>query len=284
MKLKKYLGFTIAVIVISSQVRAQTSSVGSLPDGTSVVQVSPEVKEESKKFSLDLGLEMAEKIVKDETTPKENTTSVIIAPSYRINDLLIVVGRIMISQDNYAQHETNASDAKLAVGVTGYQFNTHFKSTHSVATIIPASVKSTRDDRLKGNISLTNGISFTGDYITAAYKIELLRNFHEYTQNINGVANIEYRLSQIVELKIPITDQIAFVTGGVYKMARTYNNFERYAFGFDADVTYEFVKNLTANIGTSNDGSAVKSNGVDSNIALYDDTSSIIRAGLTYSY
>ncbi len=284
MKLSQILSLTIAMIVTASSAYAQTSSTGALPDGTSVVQVNPEVKEDDKAFSVDVGIEMSQKIIREENTEQENSTSVVVAPSYKLNSLLTLAAKGVFNQDNYGQRESSVADTKISLGIAGYEFTPNFKSTHAVSSVVPTSRKSIEDDRLKGNISTTNGIAFSNDYFLASYAIGIGRNFHEFTQNRERSPNVQYRLSQIVEIKVPITEQFMISGSGVYRMGRTYEGADRYDFIFDADLNYEFIKSLTANVGTSNEGAALKANGTTSNIAAWDDKSSVVRGGLTYSY
>lgn len=273
----------------------QSSSVQVLPsvplvapssaaEGTSTTQIEPAQKDE-KPLSINLGLEMGEKVSKDETAPKENSVSILIAPSYKINDLLTTSGRITINQDNYGQHETTASDATLGLAIRGFVLSEHFKTSHSLGTIIPVSDKSVKTDRLQGSIAVTNGITYSNDYFDLSYRLGLTRFFHEFKQNANGSPNIQYRLSQAIELKAPLfTEKLYATTSLAYRIARTYRDFERFGFIYDADLNYDFTEKLAANIGTSNDGSALKANGVDSNIQAYNEDTSVYRIGVSYTY
>lgn len=274
----------ISLMITSSMTYAQTSSTGAMPDGTSTVQINPEVKEEDKSFSADIAIEMSQKITAEERTERENTTSITLAPSYKINSLLTAAVKTVFNQDNYGQRESNLSNTTVSLGIKGYQISQDFKTKHSISSVVPTNEKTINDDRLKGNIGVSNGIAFSNDYISASYALGLSRNFHEFSQNRAGSPNIEYRVSHIVEVRLPVTEQLALSGSGVYRVGYTYNDFERYSFIFDADISYEFIKSLTANIGTSNDGAALKANGVDSNIAAYNENTSVYRAGLTYSY
>lgn len=252
--------------------------------GTSTTQITPPKKDE-KPLTISLGLEMGEKVSKDEMSPKENTVGLLIAPSYKINELLTASGKITINQDNYAQHDTTASDGTLSLAIKGFTLSEQFSTTHSLGTIIPVSEKSVKTDRLQGSISATNGIKYSHDYFDLSYKVGLTRFFHEFKQNASGSPNIEYRLSQLIELKAPLfTEKLYATTSLAYRMARTYREFERYGFIYDADLNYDFTDKLAANIGTTNDGSALKQNGVDSNIQAYNENTSVYRVGISYTY
>lgn len=284
-KMKRTVLSVCALLMMAPSVlRAQDSTVILPAVGTNTTQVIPDKKEE-KPLTISLGIEMGEKVSKDELSPKENTVGILIAPSYKFNETFTASGKITINQDNYAQHDTTASDATMSLAITGFKLSEQFKTTHSIGTIIPVSDKSVKTDRLQGSISATNGISYSGEYFDLSYKLGLTRFFHEFKQNATGSPNIQYRLSQLVELKAPIfTEKLYATTSLAYRMARTYRDFERYGFIYDADLNYDFTDKLAANIGTTNDGSALKSNGVDSNIQAYNEDTSVYRLGITYTY
>ncbi len=297
MRMKKLTVLSIytCLTLTSSVLMAQSSSSIQLPtapealgtsavSGTSTTQINP-IKKEEKPLTIELGIEMGEKVSKEEFTPKKNTLGILIAPAYKINETFKASGKITINQDNYAQHETTASDGTLSLAINGFKLSEHLKTTHSLGTIIPVSEKSVKTDRLQGSISARNGIKYSSDYFDLSYKLGLTRFFHEFKQNAEGSPNIQYRLSQLIELKAPIfTEKLAITTSLDYRIGRTYRDFERFGFIYDADLNYDLTDKLSANIGTTNDGSALKYNGVDSNIQAYNENTSVYRLGITYTY
>ena len=71
---------------------------------------------------------------------------------------------------------------------------------------------------------------------------------------------------------------------GLYRTSFTYDKDQNYSFAIDSDLNYDLSSKLAANLGVSNEGSALKDNGADSNINIYDGKSSVFRAGITYTY
>lgn len=291
MNFKKYVfqAMTFSMLISNitfaqSAAQSATQSTTQSTMGTSTVQIKPPVKADDKPLSVSLGLEMSESILKEENAPKENSVSMLIAPVYKINDTFKASAKVILNQDNFGQHETTASDVTLGLGIKGYKINESLKTTHSLGTIAPLSQNSVIRDRLKSQLSVSNGIAFSGNYFDLTYKLSLARNFHEYTQNAVGSANIEYRVSQLLDLKIPVTENFYLTSQGTYRIGSTYQGFNRYSFIFDADMNYDITQKLAANIGTSNDGSALKSNGTDSNISAYNENTSVVRAGISYEY
>ena len=274
------------LMMAPSVLKAQDSTVNvspTVPTGTSVTAIEDTLSTKSP-LAVSFSLEMAEKIQKDENTPKENSLSLSIEPVYKLTGLLTASARIVINQDNYGQHETTISDGTASFAIKGYDFNSQLRSLHSLSTIIPASEKSVKTDRLKGSISASNGLAYTGDYFNLTYKLGLARFFHEFTQNADGSPNTEYRVSHSLDLIVPINRKIYINTIGSYRMGWTYGGFARYGFIFSGDVVYDINPKISANVGVSTNGNALKSNGVDSNITVFDENTSSYRVGISYLY
>lgn len=286
-KMKRTVLSVCALLMMAPSVlKAQDSTVNATavaPIGTSVTAIEETLSVKTP-LAVIFGLEMAEKVQKDETAPKENSVSFSIEPMYKITPLLTASARMVINQDNYGQHETTTSDGTIALAIKGYQISPEFRTVHSVSTIVPVTEKSVKTDRLKGSISTSNGISYVSEYVNVTYKLGLVRFFHEFTQNAAGSPNIEYRVSHLLDITVPVTDKFYVNTVGAYRIGYTYNQFERYGFIFSGDLNYDITPKMTANLGISTDGNAVKSNGVDSNITVFDENTSSYRIGVSYLY
>lgn len=281
---------TILVSSLSSfaeeakQVAQVSANLKDLQQQTSVTQVSPEAAAEAKKFSLATSIEYSQKNAVDAVGDPERSTGVSIIPGYKLNETFKVSGRIDITKDLYGPENTTTSDVTLKLGIAGIKINEQLKSSHSVSTVIPASEASKKVARLQSSIGISNGLSYENSILSIAYSLSLSRNFHEYNFNAEGSANVEYRLGNSVEIKIPITDKFSISTLGIYKIGRTYGGFERFSFESHSDLNYDFTDMLSMNLGTSNGGSALKANGVDSNIDIYNENTSETRLGLSYTY
>lgn len=284
---KTVLSVCTLLLMAPSVLKAQDSTVNlspsTLPVGSNVTTIEDTLNAKTP-LAINLGLEMAEKVQKDENTPKENSLSLTIEPMYQLTSLLTASGKVVINQDNFGQHETTASDGTVSMAIKGYEISSELKTLHTVSSIIPVSDKSVKTDRLKGSISLSNGLSFSGPYFNLTYKLGLVRFFHEFTQNAEGSPNIEYRVSHLLDLTVPITSKFYINTVGAYRLGWTYGGYQRFGYIYSGDLNYDFASKMTANLGISTDGSAVKSNGVDSNITVFNENTSSYRIGISYVY
>lgn len=257
---------------------AATTSASQLQTSTTTVTAE---KKDSKAFALELGIEYSQKVATEEKGERESSTDMTLAPSYKINSILTAVGNVVFSKENSGARQNSVSNTQVVLNVKGIKINEELETLHSLGGIAPTNDDSIKRDRLRGGVVLTNGLRLIKSFVKVDYKLGLAKNFHEFTENAEGTPNIEYRLSNALSVIIPITERFSISALGIYRIGRTYKGFQKNAFEINADINYDILDQLSVNLGTSNDGSALKSNGVDSNIAAYNENTSVIRAGLT---
>ncbi len=253
-------------------------------NSSSVMQIQNDGISDRKGLGIIAGLEYAQKSAVDERGARDSETNLLLAPTYTINSRFALSAKGIITKQNSGPKDTTFSNTTVSLAIAGIQLNDQFKTIHAVSGVIPTSQDNQKVDRLMGGVSLKNGISFDYSIINLKYSITLAQNFHEYNFNADGEANVQYRLGQALEVAVFVTDHLYITAAGIYRNGRTYGGFDRTAFGIDADLNYDLTRNFSLNIGTSNEGSAYKSNGVDSNISAYDANTSVVRAGMSYVY
>ena len=285
--------FRILVLCLASSITAlaaETSttavSTSPLPQTTSTTTIATPVlnNETAKKFSLITGLEYSQKVEVEENTERESSTDLSFMATYKINDLYNVSAKTALTQENNGPKNSSISDTTVGFSVKGVKINDQWITTHAMSAILPTSETSQDRDRLRAAIAITNGASYSGDLLKAKYSLGLSKNFHEFDQNAEGTFLNEYRITNLISLIVTVSDKFSVSVSGLYRISYTYDKIDRYGFGTFGDLNYAFKEDLFTNLGVSTEGNALKSNGVDSNINVYDDTASVVRAGLTYVY
>lgn len=247
---------------------------------TNVLQID-EDKKDDKAFSLDLAAEYSQKIAVEEQGARENSTDFTFSPAYKINSILTLRAKTIVTKENSGARQTTLSNTVGTLTIKGLKLNENFLTLHSISATAPTNEESKKRDRLMGAAGLTNGIRFKSAVVKVDYKLSLSKNFHEFNINADGSPNVEYRLGHTLDVTVPITDKFSIEAVGLYRFGRTYGGFQRNTFTFDADINYDVTEKLTLNLGTSNDGNALKANGVDSNIDAYNENTSVVRAGIS---
>lgn len=275
-----------SITVLAAESSTTSISTSAQPQTTSTTTTALPVlnSETTKKFSLITGLEYSQKVEVEENTERESSTDLSFVATYKINELYNVLAKTALTQEHNGPKNSSISDTTVGFSVKGVKINDQWITTHSMTAILPTSETSQERDRLRTAIAVINGVSYSGDRLKAKYSLGLSKNFHEFEQNAEGTFLNEYRITNLILLILPITQDFSVYISGLYRISYTYDKVDRYGFGTSFDLNYNFNENLYAGLGVSTEGNALKSNGVDTNISLYDDTASVVRAGLTYVY
>jgi hypothetical protein len=279
-------GFAQSTTTDISQSPATTSPTTST-DSSTINTTTAQLQnkwDSDKKISLSASLGYSEKVEVQEKVPRERGTEIGLSAGYKINDLYKVSTSFSLSQDLNGPKNTTASDTILGLTVKGVQINDQWQSLHSLSVVLPTSESSKDQDRLQTAIAVSNGLSYASDNLLARLRLSLSKNIHAYTQNADGKLLNEYRVGNSIDLIVPVTEKFSVSLSGLYSINLTYENNPKYGFGFDGDLNYDFNPNLSANLGMSNSGNALKANGTDSNITIYNEASAVFRTGISYVY
>lgn len=245
------------------------------------------VKEETTKkrnYSVGLGLTYTSNLYKEGTYESEKGLRIRVIPAYKFSDYLTLSSIISVEQQMTPPENTILSNTPVSLSYSRYQLAHVINITNKLTAVLPTNKDIAKQDSYRGTISLGNDFSYTFESVPlkSAYGIALGRNIHEYKRNFMGAPNIEYSLTHSASLQLNLTKTFDFSTLFFYKQARTYNGFERSAFFTMATLNYDYNKDLRLSIGTSNEGNALKANGRDSNITLFNEHSSTVFGGISY--
>ncbi len=233
------------------------------------------------RVNLETSLEHSQRTAQDEKSKREESMDLSLGVGYKINQTFKASIKTYFSKPNTGSQETEISNTQLGLGMRGYELNSSVRTTHSVAAIIPTSVQSREQDRLKGGLILSNGLRYQGSVLMLQYSLGLTENFHEFNLNAQGSPNVQRTLVNSLTTQVQLAKRFSVSAVGVYGAGRTYGNKERSSFQFHGDLNYDVDSKMTLNLGTSNAGQALKANGVDSNITAFDEDSAVIRAGIS---
>jgi len=284
--------FASSVIFLTSQVHGQNSTSQSQLEiqkqsGNQAVQSSTQKIEKKEsllsRFKLEFGLEHSQNVSVDELSRRSSSLDLGFGLMFKVNDNSSLFYKSALSRSNTPPNDTEMSDSIIGLSIKGYEITEQFRTSHALLSIIPTSEKSQKENRLFAGVGMSNGLSYSTDFITTSYSLSVARNFHEYDFNADGLANIQYSLGHKVELSIAFAEKWSFVNSGTYKTAWTYANKQRFAFEYHSDLVFDASDKMSLNLGTSNVGNALKANGQDSNIKVYDENTSILRAGLNFN-
>ncbi|WP_413292958.1 hypothetical protein ACLSU7_16300 [Bdellovibrio sp. HCB185ZH] len=269
-------GFTLlAALSFAAPVLAANSA-------TSVTKAkSPANPSATSPWGFGFNLETESNLMKEGTYERDAQTALETTMLYKFNKITT----LKLSTAVYKQH-TGTEEAGFDNSTAGLSFttpvNTNLDWKNGVTAILPTNRKIQDESSLQGTAVLSSALAYKNLFwgSSALTGISAARNFHEYNMTAEGVYNVRNTGTLTLGYTLPLFSNFALDTLFKYTQAWLYNDDTRSKFVFSAELSYEFAPNFAVYVGTSNEGSALKPNGVDSNIELFNDTSSVIKAGI----
>jgi hypothetical protein len=284
---KHVLAFSSLLVVLVSPInaRAQTSaSAGTTAAPTNVIE---EEQQQLQRFGLTLGVQTDSSLHQSDDVSHSSSTSLTIAPSYKISKKVKVAGSLTLIRDYENQEEPNqVNNAKVTLSHSRIVIGQGWFVTPAVAGTAPTSRVAREDLRLNGSFSLEPRLSYAPENskFSGFYHLSLNRNFHEQTLSRGSSPNLEYSYTSILGAEYEVIPKLAFTLMGRYTIGKTYRNFQREHFSIMETINYQINDELGVEVGHSNSGSAVKPNQRDSNIAVLSDQGSTLFIGANYVF
>lgn len=166
-----------------------------------------------------------------------------------------------------------------------------FQWTPSITAIAPAAKESVKRDHLQSILSTGLSFAFVPNQtsIKAGYgwsfgaSISLGRYFHPYEEDINGAVLNQYSSNQTLNALYRYMAW-SFSAEFIHKNRWTYQNNLKESFEHAEEIGYNFSPHFALAIGHTNAGSALKSNGVDTNYELVNENDSKIYGQMAISF
>jgi len=156
---------------------------------------------------------------------------------------------------------------------------------YSLSAIAPTSKDSHVRQNMLGAASTGLTAMINPDRLLSGLNVvtvfSLARLVHQYDTATDGSVNTEYSTRQTLSLSYDWPSGFTLVGVFTHGNAMTYQNNIRESFEHYEEVEYQISKTFGVALGHSNAGSILKANGVDSNVALVDDNTSMVYASLT---
>lgn len=296
MKMKATISlFCCTVLLLASTAMASpvvSTSTSAKTQGTqSKTKVSAAPAATPTTFGLLATVSRSTSLVDFQDGSKSDSMDYLFRPSGRFSFGTVSLS-IGYSQDLRDDSERAAdwSDASLSWSLNPTKLNWPNKEqsarlTYSLSAIIPVSKNSRIRDELQTSVSGSLGFAVApvADGFSYGARVSLGRNFHSYSENINGSVLNQYSSNQSLN---------AGYTYGNWDLSLSFTNMARWSyqgnvrssFDLSEELTYSFNKNFSLAVGHTNSGSNLKPNGIDTNISLFNENSSLVYATLGIAY
>jgi len=247
---------------------------------------------QEKSFSISGLLSRSRNLVDFKDGSRSDSLEVLVIPSFKtaIGKLSL---RLAFAEDlNDSENTANGFADTIASyslpPIKWVQPNFTTSLAFSLSGVAPTSKVSQKQTQLRGALSTAVAAGISGetrDYgsFSAGLSISAGRSFHAYEEDINGAVLAQYSSNQILTAGYSIA-KFSFDFEFWNRSRWTYQNNVRQNFILSQELGYAVTPNFSVAIGHTNEGSALKANGQESNIELFDEDSSTIYGSLGVSY
>ncbi len=210
-------------------------------------------------------------------------------PSYKIIEQLTLAARIEATKHyESANEDTELENTQLILIVTPLELSGDRTLGFTFTGVLPTNEKDRTNNTFNGGtgalIDLTQKYSFLDRAGSISYAVSGMKNYHDFDRNNAAEPNLSYRFRQIVTLRQDLSDSFHLQIIGRYQTGWTYQDAFKSAFLISEEISYDITKTFAVYVSHTNDGDALKSNGIDYNIKAYDKKSSSFATGLTATF
>lgn len=281
---------TLLVCTVSMLVSSISATASTAPatNNTSTTQAKTEKAPEPKIFGLGFEITRSTSLVDFKDGSRSDGLDIVMVPSVNAFNGKISA-QLAYSQNlrnQYSQTENDFADVPVTYAFKAIplgMMNTRF--VYSVTAVIPVSKYSRIKDELQTALSGRVGLAMTpeGDGFNAAAGITLGRNFHTYEEDINGAVLNQYSSNQNLNIGYSLGSW-SVSASFINRSRQTYKGNTKSTFELTEELGYSVNDNFSLALGHTNAGSTLQANGVDSNVQLTDENSSMIYGTVGISY
>lgn len=245
--------------------------------------IAPPTAPQPKSWSIPITLESGSTLHAQDAYEREAMLALAISPSIKLAKNLSLSSSVVMYKEETGAGNSGFDNTPISLAYR-MTLTPQIAWTNSVAVILPTNRQLQDETTYQGAGKVGTNISFSDLFLgsTLSYGVSFTRNVHELQQTNVGGFNMRENVTQAINHSLPLGRDWSFDTSFVYTYGWTYLDDSRSKFYAGVNLNWNFVKDWTASLGTSNEGNALKPNGSDSNIEFYNDNSSVVKFRLTY--
>ncbi|WP_413575528.1 hypothetical protein ACLVWU_14395 [Bdellovibrio sp. HCB290] len=272
----------LAANVTTSTTKAKRSTAVPASAQTSVAVASPAAP--AKAWTLDLGIETYSNMMKEDSYERDAGTAFDVSAGYRFNKITSMRVGTALMKEHVGPENTYFDNTTVSISFKS-PLTQDIAWINTIAGVLPTNRQMQDQMSYQGAARLGTKFAFNNLFwgSSASTAAQMTRNFHEYEMTADGSYNMRNNAQFVLTYALPLFSKLSLQTSYVYTIGWTYQDDTRNKFSVGADLGWEFTPAFSAYVGTSNEGNALKANGIDSNIEFFNDTTSIVKAGLSLS-
>lgn len=280
--LRAVVVFSYASILFTGVVSAAQPSTTKNLQSTTAGPKPEEKKTSSLRTYVEL--EYSTNNYKTGDVQKQTTLGVVLFPSYALSDSTSFNLLQIISQEQTGPRNSSASNTTIMARYKSLTWGKRGDLRHELSGIAPVNEKSRDRDKFQGGVRIGTGIQQAWGFFFIKYLFSATRNFHEFTVNREGSPNLQYSLSNRLDLEFAITESLKLSLVGALRTGFTYRNFQRSNYLAETRIDYSITENAGIFAGISTDAPVMKANGRESNLQYFDEDRGQVQAGMNLTF
>jgi hypothetical protein len=247
------------------------------------------------KFSIDAEVSQSRNMIDFQDGSREDATEVVLLPKYS-TAIGSFSAKILYAQNNKDSEDITNSFADTLLTYTYPSVDWGWKSPYVLflnpgfTLGVPTSRVSQKQNQLKGAGIFNLALGIRPDQIvptehswTFVLALTAGRNFYAFAEDINGKVLNQYSSNQTISLGYSHLNW-SIAIDLINRSRWTFQNNVRQSFISNQEVGYAINDNLSFAGGHTNEASAQKANGMDSNLNFIDEKTSTVFATMGVSY
>jgi hypothetical protein len=217
------------------------------------------------------------------------STDFYLIPSYLLSPALRAKAIFVVTQLHTGDRNTRLTRSELNFANPGMQLSRVFSFAPAGSVFLPLSHGARADASLYVGLKVAPRLRYdlaAADIapISGFYEMSVTRNVHEYDTTASGASNTQLSYTNLFEISYAFSERFRITSDSQYSMLWTYQGYASSKFKFDEEMSFDLSPAWTLAGGLSNSGSALKANGHDSNVALFDASTATIYGSISYAY
>ena len=269
-------------MIFGYRANAQNNSATSIS-----TPISQTAAKKEKPFTLALDLSIDSNLKDQSQSDYSSTLALRVIPALRISSKAKIKADFTLEQKNYADKSSEVTDTAIILERDAIDLRPDLTVKPNIFGVIPTNEPNRNDNSFQGGAGLGAifdlKIDSLGEQATLTYAPSFLQNFYEFESNNNLEANLSYRIRHNLAFLQPLGNGFSLELFGRYQTGWTYTNALRTIFILYESLKYDISENAAVYLQHTNQANALRANGVDSNVRLYDDSTSTFAIGLEAS-
>jgi len=278
------ISFGVSNIALSQETQSSNhqSNTGATPVLTAV---TPSSSQSTRRLAIQTSFGFSTNLAELNSLENSSNLDLEISPQYTLNSKQSITGSFSVSKELQGEQTLSLiNDAVIVFSQKGPAIGKNISSGISLQETIPLSKDSRERDSLLSSVTIRPGLSLKTKYGNFGYKLGITRHLHAFTSTTYGKSNFKWGLGNSLSYGTQFTEKLGFSLSLSFNNAWTYLGALSQNFSGVEELSYDVSSAAAVSIGHRNAGSAIKADGVTSNLEIFNSNNSIIYTSFSYNF